>query len=175
MGGSGPRSKAPFPGPASSTTGRCWAFNRTGFFTRGQQCRYSHRCTWCGGPHHHRACQSKGQQFAKSPPATPLTSYMPSLQPIPTKSELPTPVRVGQLSRYLAGYNAKKARFLLLGFTHGFRLQYHGKREFMDARNLKYAFDLHQALKHEMSLELQSVRVSGPFLLPPFPNLQVSH
>ena len=127
MGGSGPRSNALFPGPASSTTGRCWAFNRTGFCTRGKQCRYSHRCTWCGGPHHHRACQSKGQQFAKYPPATPLTSDMPGLPPIPTKSEVPTPVRVGQLSRYLAGYNAKKARFLLLGFTHGFQLQYHGK------------------------------------------------
>ncbi len=70
MGGSGPRFKAPFPGPAGNTTGRCWAFTRTGFCTRGKQCRYSHRCTWCGGPHHHRACQSKGQQFApRSPPS----------------------------------------------------------------------------------------------------------
>ena len=116
----------------------------------------------------------RGSSLPSLPPATPLTSDMPGLPPIPTKSEVPTPVRVGQLSRYLAGYNAKKARFLLLGFTHGFRLQYHGKREFRDARNLKSAFDLPQVLKHEISLELQSGRVSGPFLLPPFPNLQVS-
>ena len=69
MGGSGPRFKAPFPGPAGNTTGRCWTFTRKDFCTRGKQCRYSHRCTWFGGPHHHRACQSKGQQFApRSPP-----------------------------------------------------------------------------------------------------------
>ena len=66
--GSGPRSKAPFPGPASSTTGRCWAFNRTGFCTRGKQCQYSHRCTWCGGPYHHRACQSKGAAVCQVSP-----------------------------------------------------------------------------------------------------------
>ena len=34
---------------------------------------------------------------------------------------LPTPVRIQQLSQYLAGYNAKKVRFLISGFTQGFR------------------------------------------------------
>ena len=56
----------------------------------------------------------------------------------------------------------------------GFRLQYHGKREFREARNLKSPFDLPQVLKQEIALDLQSGRVSGPFFLPPFPNLQVS-
>ena len=101
-------------------------------------------------------------------------SDLPGLQPIPPKSELPTPVRILQLSRYLAGYNATKSRFLLSGFMQGFRLQYHGQREFRDARNLKSAFDLPEVLKQEIALELQSGRISGPFFLPPFPNLQVS-
>ena len=37
---------------------------------------------------------------------------------------LPTPVRIHQLSDYSTGYNAKKVRFLIAGFTQGFRLQY---------------------------------------------------
>ena len=101
-------------------------------------------------------------------------SDLPGLQPIPPKSELPTPVRIDQLSRCLAGYDATNSRFLLSGFLQGFRLQYHGQREFRDARNIKSAFDLPQVLKQEIALELQLGRISGPFFLPFFPNLQVS-
>ena len=87
---------------------------------------------------------------------------------------LPTPVRLQQLSQYLAGYNAKKVRFLISGFTQGFRLQYQGERLFRDAKNLKSAYDLPEVLRIEISKELQAGRIGGPFISPPFPQLQIS-
>ena len=87
---------------------------------------------------------------------------------------IPTPIRIHQLSQYLTGYNAKKVRFLMSGFTQGFRLQYQGERLFRDAKNLKSAYDLPEVLRIEIAKELQAGRIGGPFISPPFPQLQIS-
>ena len=86
---------------------------------------------------------------------------------------LPTPIRIHQLSHYLTGYNAKKVRFLIAGFNQGFRLNIK-ERLFGDSKNLKSANDLPQVLQIEISKELQAGRIGGPFISPPFPQLQIA-
>ena len=88
---------------------------------------------------------------------------------------LPTPVRIDQLSQYLTGYNAKKVRFLISGFTQGFRLQYQGERLFRDAKNLKSANGFHRCygLKFQKNCR-QAGRIGDPFISPPFPQLIIS-
>ena len=60
-GGTVSRFKGPFQSANPSRPGRCWDFMRTGFCARGKQCRFSHRCIGCGGPHHIKNCPAKGQ------------------------------------------------------------------------------------------------------------------
>ena len=101
-------------------------------------------------------------------------THMRKITGIDPTQQIPTHIRVGQLSSYLTGYNNRKVIFLISGFTHGFKLQYRGERLFRDARHLKSAYELPHVLRQEVALEIQSGRIAEPFVSSPFPHLQIS-
>ncbi|XP_033738733.1 uncharacterized protein LOC117326194 isoform X1 [Pecten maximus] len=91
-----------------------------------------------------------------------------------TNNKLPTPIKVQVLLPFLEGYPRDAFQFLYKGFTNGFTLKYQGPRIFRLSKNLKSALDNPTALKQKINKEIQLGRIQGPFLAPPFPNLQVS-
>lgn len=63
--------------------------------------------------------------------------------PLPDKSPLSdrdisiiTPIQDDKLASYLDGYDPSLARFLINGFTFGFRIPYQGQRAFRVSSNL---------------------------------------
>lgn len=103
-----------------------------------------------------------------------IAQVTPLATPSTTTIELPTPVRIRHLLKYLRGYSHAKTEFLFHGFTNGFRLQFEGPRVFRDSQNLKSAVDHHDILMSKISQEIAEGRIAGPFNTPPFPNLQIS-
>ena len=75
---------------------------------------------------------------------------------------------------YLSGYNSSIVRLLNHGFTQGFDLRYCGSRAFREANNLKSAEDHPEVLRQKITTEVTAGRIAGPFVVPPFQNLQIS-
>ena len=87
---------------------------------------------------------------------------------------LPTPIKVGELQDLLRGYDPVKAKYLIDGFTVGFRL---GCKEFVTSQASKNAFTVQSnviAARDLIQAELDSGRVAGPFKQAPFSNFHVS-
>jgi hypothetical protein len=85
-----------------------------------------------------------------------------------------TPVKIEKLSFWLKGYDESEKQFLENGFTNGFRIPYTGKRQFRTSVNLKSAQINPGVLISKIACEVAAGRVAGPFIDPPFLNLQVS-
>lgn len=85
-----------------------------------------------------------------------------------------TPVNVQQLQHYLSGYNQATSDFLIDGFSQGFKIPYTGECRFRLSRNLSSLIGKEEILQNKIDKEIEAKRVSGPFLSPPFPNIQVS-
>lgn len=82
-----------------------------------------------------------------------------------------TPVRVGVLKKLLqeSRYPQKDTDFLVEGFTHGFKLGYEGpKNRQTFARNHKLRAGNGVVLWNKIMKEVESGRISGPYLHPPF-------
>ena len=91
-------------------------------------------------------------------------------------SAVVTPISVKTLECWLEGYDCIKTKFLLQGFTFGFKIPYKGERVFRHSHNLKSALENLSILKQKIQIEVQKGRAAGPFSLEelPFPNLQIS-
>jgi hypothetical protein len=64
--------------------------------------------------------------------------------------------------------------FLVKGFSFGFHIPYQGPRNFRSCKNLPSINSKEKILRSKLEQELKTKRIAGPFVHPPFPNLQVS-
>lgn len=119
-------------------------------------------------------------------------NHVPSIQqilpnPIPVLNELAqqhhlqshkgqtvTPIQVLQLQHWLHGYDSDITKFLVEGFTYGFKIPFRGVRSFRQAKNLNSALQNPQILRQKIEIETQAGRVAGPFSSLPMPNMQIS-
>lgn len=85
-----------------------------------------------------------------------------------------TPIRVDKLSNYLEGYDSALTSFLIQGFTSGFKIPYQGQRAFRISKNLSSLKGNDEILHSKLISELSANRIAGPYLSPPFPNIQIS-
>lgn len=89
---------------------------------------------------------------------------------------MPTPIRVNKLKEFLSFYDCHKARFLLDGFTFGFRIgsdlivsHFPGcKKNLLSAQTHPNVIDL------KLTKEIEANRIAGPFSQPPFAQFHVS-
>ena len=88
--------------------------------------------------------------------------------------DLPTPVNPRKLEAYLHGNDSVEVAFLVEGFTYGFRIPFEGSVEFRVQLNHKSCLENLDQLHAKLQLELQSGRILGPFLEPPYANLVCS-
>jgi hypothetical protein len=113
-------------------------------------------------------CPGQTQQQAQEPS-----------QPLPAKNlskthQISTPINANTLSNYLIGYNFSAKSFLVNGFTKGFHIPFTGKRQFRLSNNLASIKGHQPVVQLRIQQELEARRVAGPFLNPPFQNIQVS-
>lgn len=86
-----------------------------------------------------------------------------------------SPIIISAISNYLSQYPDRvSARYLEDGLKHGFKLQYSGPRISVFSKNLSSASDSEEVLLEKIYSEVTAGRMSGPYLLPPMPNLHVS-
>ncbi|XP_052229228.1 uncharacterized protein LOC127843584 [Dreissena polymorpha] len=83
-----------------------------------------------------------------------------------------TPIKVSALTPFLQDYPL--AQYLILGFTHGFKLGYTGQHKASTSPNLKSCDENPDTVQSKLQAELNSGRVKGPFTYPPFENFRVS-
>ena len=81
---------------------------------------------------------------------------------------LPTPVKTNQLKHVLEGYEA--AKYLLDGFTDGFRLGCLVPPKANIAKNHKSVYDHPEVIKKHITKGVALGRIAGPFTKPPFEN-----
>lgn len=81
-----------------------------------------------------------------------------------------TPVRVLTLKSLLSNYDPHLAKFLIDGFSFGFRIGFVGSAIPRIARNLRSAEEQPEVLACKIGKELSAGRVVGPFSRPPFKN-----
>ena len=88
---------------------------------------------------------------------------------------LPTPIKLDVLQQWLSYYPDKSAAMSLeQGFSQGFPLQFQGPQERKNAKCLKSATDRPDVVHKKLKAEIDMGRLAGPFVFPPFPNLQCS-
>ena len=93
----------------------------------------------------------------------------------PLNFVLPTPIKLEVLRQWLCYYPDKSAvTSLEQGFSKGFPLQFQGPRLRKTAKCLKSATDTPDVVHTKLKSEIDQGRIAGPFVLPPFPNLQCS-
>lgn len=63
---------------------------------------------------------------------------------------------------------------MIKGFFQGFKIPYTGERRFRLSQNLSSLIGKEEILQNKIDKEIEAKRVSGPFLSPPFPTIQVS-
>ena len=83
-----------------------------------------------------------------------------------THHKITTPVKVEVLREMLLGYQHKA--YLIDGFENGFQLGFVGPRNNLSFPNLKSCRDHPAIVKEKIEAELETNRVKGPFLVPPF-------
>ena len=101
---------------------------------------------------------------------------MPEMQtnlPLPQRdNKVVTPIKVIKYSPLVKGFHHDK--YLIEGFSNGFRLGYTGPRQFCSSENSKTALECFEITNTKLNKEIQSGRIVGPFGNPPFKNLQIS-
>lgn len=87
---------------------------------------------------------------------------------------MPTTIKVEKLAQYLEGYDVEKKKYLIDGFTNGFKLEFQGERVYQFSPNSKSATDRPDIVREKIQKELKLGRIIGPFDVCPFPNLKIS-
>ena len=91
----------------------------------------------------------------------------------PLSGALPTPVKVERLAYYLEGYNVQLYEELISGFSHGFRLHFHGPQIGHVSTNLLSVAQHTEVVDSKLAKEVLAGRVLGPFKHPPLDNFRV--
>ena len=87
---------------------------------------------------------------------------------------LPTPIRGNELLPFLVGYCPRTVAFLREGFEFGFTIPFEGPLPVERSKNLVSAGQYPHVVSSKLQIELQSGRVAGPFLHPPFEDFVTS-
>ena len=74
----------------------------------------------------------------------------------------------------LHGYDRDYKRFLIDGFTFGFRLGFTGDERSLESSNLKSDLSQPQVVSAKLEKERAAGRIAGPFSSPPFPYFRCS-
>ena len=107
-------------------------------------------------------------QLPQAPPLSSVATNSPlRLTPLPISPV--TSVRVDRLDFLLHGYDHDSKRFLIDGFTFGFRLGFMGDKRYLESSNLKSALSQPQDLSAKLDKERAAGRIAGLFSSPPFP------
>jgi hypothetical protein len=115
------------------------------------------------------------QENTGTPARIAVASTQPlSANPVDTTHKVVTPVKAQKLNLLLQGYPEIERRFLIDGFTSGFRLQSHGPVTPHRSKNHGSAEKLPKVTFGMIMQELQASRIAGPFHNSPFPNLVIS-
>lgn len=87
-----------------------------------------------------------------------------------------SPINVSALQNVLVSlnYNTVEAEFLYKGFCEGFSLEYSGRREAREAKNLKSVYEHPDIVQSKIDKEVLLGRVAGPFKERPIVSLRVS-
>ena len=106
-----------------------------------------------------------------APPPTYIATLSPKTDQLLRllHSNPATHVRVDRLDFLLNGYPAGLKRFLISGFSFGFRISYMGEWHSLESRNLKIALDKPNIVLAKLNKEREAGRIAGPFTVPPFP------
>ena len=83
-----------------------------------------------------------------------------------------TPVLIQKFSKLVSGFYFDQ--YLVSGFTVGFRLGYVGPRSARTSENLPSCAESPHVINKKLNKEVALNRVRGPFISPPFNNLQIS-
>lgn len=85
-----------------------------------------------------------------------------------------TPLQTVEIIKALKRYPVNTATEIAAGLSQGFSMHYSGSRLFRDSPNLLSAKQLPTVLLEKIYKEVQANRIGGPFLVTPFPTLQIS-
>ena len=85
-----------------------------------------------------------------------------------------TPVNKEKLEKWLTGYDTDTVRFLLDGFTFGFKLGFTGENKVRVSKNLRSALENPSVVLGKLQIELKHDRITGPFPAVPLPEFCVS-
>lgn len=90
-----------------------------------------------------------------------------------SKSKIITQKEQIVLAHYLEEYGQTLSNLLLEGFKFGFKIPNQRPRQFRLSSNLSSIKGKESILMQRIQQELQCSRIAGPFIEPPFPNIQV--
>jgi hypothetical protein len=88
--------------------------------------------------------------------------------------ELPTPIQVDLLAKYLSGYDKAEKRYILQGFSKGFTVFSAISDTQLQCRNLQSALLRTGIVAEKIQTELAAGRFAGPFDHHPLPKFHVS-
>lgn len=88
--------------------------------------------------------------------------------------ELPTPIQVDLLAKYLSGYDKTEKEYILHGFSKGFTVFSAISDTQVQCRNLQSALLRPGIVAEKIQTELAAGRFAGPFVHPPLPKFHVS-
>lgn len=167
--------------------GKCYDFNYRGGggVCQRRPCPYKHQCLLCSLNHPATKCQllkpptnyfasrSNIQQSSSGVFSPSATNTQNQSSHLDVNKIASTPINVSQLHNYIQFYPDQNiAAELIHGFSQGFYLSYDGPRHATDCRNLQSLLD-YVAIE-QITKEINSDRVAGPFTTSPLPNLRLS-
>lgn len=118
-----------------------------------------------GKPKHHQNQVTTKIRMQEKPQTT--TSLL-------MESIITTPIKAYRLDYWLKGYDGEKRKFLVEGFTVGFRILFTGQRSCRLSGNATSVSKNLDILKQKIQIEIDNYRVAGPFKVIPFQNFQSS-
>jgi len=108
---------------------------------------------------------------------TPHKAHMHTSETLPPPIIKPvTPVNPVRLQHHLQriGYDPEKTKFLVEGFTYGFRLQHTGQLSSATPNNDSSVLEFPLQMQEKLQKELDLGRMKGPFDEPPFEHFHIS-
>ena len=96
------------------------------------------------------------------------------METLQAKLNLPTPVIAHKLEYYLNGYNIWLKKYLVLGFTLGFKLNNFNFTSIDNDKTLKSAREHPDVVNKKINKELESNRLAGPYESPPYSDPVIS-